>query len=60
MVKAYGVPIQGMGLQGHTATGQAESQANLIFNLNAFPALGIDVAYIKFDIATPSNNPDLK
>jgi endo-1,4-beta-xylanase len=60
MVKAYGAPIHGMGLQGHMTTGQVGSQANLISNLNAFTALGVDVAYTELDIATPSNNPNFQ
>lgn len=45
MVQAAGAPIDGMGLQAHLATGDVGDVATLVRNLNAFTALGVDVAY---------------
>ena len=58
MVKAYGAPIHGMGLQGHFTTGQVGAASGLVRNLQAFANLGVDVAYTEVDIATPSSNPN--
>ncbi|KAH8878750.1 glycoside hydrolase family 10 protein [Thozetella sp. PMI_491] len=58
MVKAYGAPIHGMGLQGHMTTGQVGSASPLVSNLQAFTALGVDVAYTELDMATPASNPN--
>ncbi|KAM7201694.1 glycoside hydrolase [Rhypophila sp. PSN 637] len=58
MVKAYGAPIHGMGLQGHFTTGQVGSASTLVQNLQAFANLGVEVAYTELDIATPSSNPN--
>lgn len=58
MVKAYGAPIHGMGLQGHFTTGQVGSASTLVSNLQAFANLGVEVAYTELDIATPSSNPN--
>lgn len=45
MVQAAGAPIDGMGLQGHMTVGQVGPVSTLVQNLNAFTALGVDVAY---------------
>jgi endo-1,4-beta-xylanase len=58
MVKAYGAPIHGFGMQGHMTTGQVGSASTLISNMQAFTALGVEVAYTELDIATPSSNPN--
>lgn len=58
MVKAYGAPIHGMGLQGHFTTGQVGGASTLVSNLQAFANLGVEVAYTELDIATPSSNPN--
>jgi endo-1,4-beta-xylanase len=58
MVKAYGAPIHGFGMQGHFTTGQVGSAAGLVSNMQAFTALGVEVAYTELDIATPSSNPN--
>ncbi|KAK4120668.1 carbohydrate-binding module family 1 protein [Parathielavia appendiculata] len=58
MVKAYGAPIHGMGLQGHLTTGQVGSASQYVSNLQAFANLGVEVAFTELDIATPSSNPN--
>lgn len=58
MVKAYGAPIHGFGMQGHMTTGQVGSASTLVSHMNTFTALGVDVAYTELDIATPSSNPN--
>jgi len=58
MVKAYGAPIHGLGMQGHMTTGQVGSASTLVSNMQAFTALGVEVAYTELDIATPSSNPN--
>ncbi|EEY16790.1 endo-1,4-beta-xylanase [Verticillium alfalfae VaMs.102] len=45
MVRDAGALIDGMGLQGHMATGQIESLATLTENLRAFANLNVDVVY---------------
>ncbi|KAB5576611.1 glycoside hydrolase family 10 protein [Coniochaeta sp. 2T2.1] len=59
MVKSYGAPIHGFGMQGHMTTGQVGSAAQYVSNMQAFTALGVEVAYTELDIATPSSNPNL-
>lgn len=44
-LKNADAPIDGMGLQGHMITGQVGSASGLVQSLNAFTALGVDVAY---------------
>ncbi|KAL8299033.1 hypothetical protein RB601_002100 [Gaeumannomyces tritici] len=56
MVKAAGAPIDGMGLQGHMSVGQVGPVSTLVQNLNAFTALGVDVAYTELDIAARSGS----
>ena len=58
MVKSYGAPIHGFGMQGHMTTGQVGSAAQYVSNMQAFTALGVEVAYTELDIATPSSNPN--
>jgi len=55
MVKAYGAPIHGMGMQGHMSVGSV-SQSNLLSNMQAFAALSVDVAYTEIDINTQSSS----
>lgn len=52
-LKSAGVPIDGMGLQGHLSTGQVGSATSLVQNLNAFAALGVDVAYTELVSPVP-------
>nr|ADZ99358.1 endo-1,4-beta-xylanase B [Phialophora sp. CGMCC 3328] len=57
MVKSYGAPIH--GIQGHFTTGQVGGSSALVSNMQAFTALGVEVAYTELDMATPSSDPDL-
>jgi len=50
LVQAAGVPIHGIGLQGHMTVGRTPSRENLTATLNKFVALGLDVAYTELDI----------
>lgn len=50
MIKAYGVKIDGVGLQGHFIVGSTPSLADQKSNLAAFTALGVEVAYTELDI----------
>ncbi|THU85736.1 beta-1,4-endoxylanase [Dendrothele bispora CBS 962.96] len=47
-LKARGTPLDGIGLQGHFIVGELPS--NLQENLEAFTALGVEVAYTELDI----------
>jgi endo-1,4-beta-xylanase len=58
MVKAYGAPIHGMGLQGHMTTGSVGAAAQYVTNMQAFTALGVEIAFTELDIATPSSSPN--
>lgn len=58
MVKSYGAPIHGFGMQGHLTTGQVGAASGLVSNMQAFTALGVEVAYTELDIATPSSSPN--
>ncbi|KDR71506.1 hypothetical protein GALMADRAFT_281768 [Galerina marginata CBS 339.88] len=56
-LKAQGVPIDGVGIQGHLIVGQVPS--TIVANLQQFTALGIEVAITELDIrmnlpATPA------
>lgn len=59
MVRSYGAPIHGFGMQGHFSTGQVGGSSALVSNMQAFTALGVEVAYTELDMATPSSNPNL-
>lgn len=58
MVKSYGAKIDGVGLQAHFATGLVASNAHLVSSLQAFAALGVEVAYTELDVSTPSSSPN--
>ncbi|KAG7284919.1 hypothetical protein NEMBOFW57_009534 [Staphylotrichum longicolle] len=58
MVKSYGAPIHGFGMQGHMTTGQVGAASQYVTNMQAFANLGVEVAYTELDIATPSSNPN--
>ena len=56
-LQAAGVPIDGVGIQGHLIVGEVPS--TLIANMQQFTALGIEVAITELDIrmtlpATPA------
>lgn len=57
-LKARGVPIDGIGIQGHLIVG--ELPANITENLRAFTSLGIEVAITELDIRmTLPSTPEL-
>ncbi|KAK4145931.1 glycoside hydrolase [Dichotomopilus funicola] len=56
MVQEYGAPIHGFGMQGHMTVGQVGDASQYVENMQAFTALGIDVAYTELDISTSSND----
>ncbi|ROV90663.1 hypothetical protein VPNG_10112 [Cytospora leucostoma] len=58
MVKSYGAKIDGVGLQAHFATGLVASNAHLVSSLQAFAALGVEVAYTELDVSTPISSPN--
>ncbi|KAJ6560689.1 endo-1,4-beta-xylanase A precursor [Mycena sp. CBHHK59/15] len=49
-LKAAGVPIDGVGIQGHLIVGQLPPVATFIANYQAFTALGIEIAITELDI----------
>ncbi|KAI0091087.1 glycoside hydrolase superfamily [Irpex rosettiformis] len=49
-LKSSNVPIDGVGLQCHFIVGETPSSASLIQNMNAFTALGVEVAITELDI----------
>ncbi|KAL5389798.1 hypothetical protein DPSP01_002288 [Paraphaeosphaeria sporulosa] len=54
LVKAYGAKIDGVGMQAHLIVGStgSESVSAWTTNMNAFTALGVDVAITELDIRT--------
>ncbi len=63
LVQAAGARIDGVGLQGHFVVGSTPSQSALVSQLNAFTALGVEVAYTELDIrfsSLPSNASGLQ
>jgi len=56
-LKARGIKIDGVGLQGHLIVGETPSQATLEAQLKAFTALGVEVAYTEVDIRFTSLPP---
>ncbi|KAK3674411.1 hypothetical protein LTR78_005880 [Recurvomyces mirabilis] len=61
MIKAYGAPIDGVGLQSHFVSGSTPTTAQQVANMNAFTALGVDVAITELDIRvkTPETSAEL-
>lgn len=57
-IRAYGVKIDGVGLQAHFKTGELPAFSRLVQALNSFAGLDVDVAYTELDLATPASNPD--
>ncbi|KAF2112353.1 glycoside hydrolase superfamily [Lophiotrema nucula] len=51
-IKAYGAKIDGVGFQSHFIVGSTPSQSAQTSNLNAFVALGVEVAITELDIRT--------
>ena len=58
MVKSYGAPIHGFGMQGHMTTGSVGAASQYVTNMQAFANLGVEVAYTELDISTPSSSPN--
>ncbi|KUJ15229.1 uncharacterized protein LY89DRAFT_588206 [Mollisia scopiformis] len=56
-LKARGIRIDGVGLQGHFIVGETPSLASQISNLESFTALGVEVAYTELDIRFSSLPP---
>lgn len=52
MIQQYGAKIDGVGLQSHFIVGSTPSQASQTANMNAFVALGVEVAITELDIRT--------
>lgn len=42
MVKAYGAPIDGLGMQAHLTAGQVGAASRLVTNMQQFTALGVE------------------
>jgi endo-1,4-beta-xylanase len=49
-LQASGTKIDGVGFQGHFIVGSSLSKASLVSNLEAFTALGVEVALTELDI----------
>lgn len=52
LVKQYGAPIHGVGMQAHFIVGSTPSQAAQTSNMQAFVNLGVEVAITELDIRT--------
>jgi endo-1,4-beta-xylanase len=50
---AKGVPINGIGFQGHFVVGQLPTQASMMTNLARFAALGLTIQITEFDDRIP-------
>ncbi|KXT15736.1 hypothetical protein AC579_1539 [Pseudocercospora musae] len=61
-LQSRGIQIDGMGLESHFTAGDTPSQSAQESNMNAFTALGIDVAVTELDvrIVLPTNATNLK
>ena len=49
-LKAASVPLDGIGLQSHFIVSSVPSTSTLVSNMNAFVALGVEVAITELDI----------
>ena len=56
-LKARGIKIDGVGLQGHFIVGETPSESAQVSNMEAFTALGVEVAYTEVDIRFTSLPP---
>ena len=56
-LKARGIKIDGVGLQGHFIVGQTPSLSSQIANLQSFTTLGVEVAYTEVDVRFTSLPP---
>lgn len=57
-LKAQDIQIDGVGLESHFIAGSAPSQAEQEANMNAFTALGVDVAVTELDVRLPALPPN--
>jgi endo-1,4-beta-xylanase len=56
-LKARGIKIDGVGLQGHFIVGETPGLSAQISNLESFTALGVEVAYTELDVRFTSLPP---
>ncbi|KAK3115096.1 hypothetical protein LTR53_005912 [Teratosphaeriaceae sp. CCFEE 6253] len=52
LIQSYGVKIDGIGMQSHFIVGETPSKAAQVANMEAFEALGVEVAITELDICT--------
>ena len=52
-LKAGGVPVDGIGMQGHFIAGQVPSSSSLLSNFARFAALGLRIEITELDIRVP-------
>jgi endo-1,4-beta-xylanase len=52
-LKARGVPVHGIGMQGHFVVGQTPSRDALVANMARFAALGLKIQITELDIRMP-------
>ena len=52
-LKAGGVPVDGIGMQGHFIVGQVPSRASLLANFARFAALGLKIEITELDVRMP-------
>ena len=50
LIQASGAKIDGVGLQAHFIVGETPSTSSQVTNMNAFTALGVDVAITELDV----------
>ena len=50
MIRAYGVKVDGVGLQAHFIVDSTPSYSSMVSNLKAFTALDVEVGYTELDI----------
>jgi endo-1,4-beta-xylanase len=50
---AKGVPLHGIGFQGHFIVGQLPTQSDLLANFARFAALGLDIQVTELDVRIP-------
>lgn len=58
LLRAYGAPIHGIGLQGHFTAATIPSTEELVDALNTYTALGLEVAFTELDVKSPVSAPN--
>lgn len=58
LIRAYRVPIHGIGLQAHFAASNLPDVSDLVSALTSFTSMGLEVAYTELDVKSPKANPD--